>query len=148
MESINIQVNQVLPDSANQTWEARICFEPAKGLLRADEDIGDILVLTEQGNVEKNLQGLAVSRQNNKLSLSTVQGLGRLVGTLKIAMKWTFRFYYSSSLMIWFLWYLAELLVVGGLLHQVEDLGGQSLTKIDVTSLSNSWLENTCSARG
>ena len=62
-------------------------FEPAKGLLGADEDIGNILVLTEQGNVEKNLQGLAVSRQNNKLSLSTVQGLGRLVGTLKIAMK-------------------------------------------------------------
>ena len=32
---------------------------------------------------------------------------------------------------------LAKLLVVSSLLDQVEDLGGQSLTKIDVTSLSN-----------
>ena len=72
-------------------------LKPAKSLLGADEDIGDILVLTEQGDVEKNLEGLAVSRQHNKLSLATVQGLSRLVGTLKIAMKLTFGFLYSSS---------------------------------------------------
>ena len=60
-------------------------FEPAKSLLGADEDIGDILVLAEQGDVEENLKGLAVSRQHNKLRLATVQGLCRLVGTLKMA---------------------------------------------------------------
>ena len=59
--------------------------EPAKGLLGADKDIGDVLVLAEQRDVEENLERLAVGRQHNKLRLATVQGLGRLVGTLKIA---------------------------------------------------------------
>ena len=59
--------------------------EPAKGLLGADKDIGDVLVLAEQRDVEENLERLAVGRQHNKLRLPAVQGLGRLVGTLKIA---------------------------------------------------------------
>ena len=80
-------MNKVLLDSAYQIKQEKQddVFEPAKGLLGADEDVGNILVLAEQGDVEENLEGLAVGRQHNKLSLATVQGLGRLVGTLKIA---------------------------------------------------------------
>merc|ERR1719190_215545 len=77
--------------------------EPSKSLLGADKDVGDVLVLAEQRDVKENLKRLAVRRQHNKLSLPTVQGLGCFVGTL------------------------AELLVVGSLLDQVEDLGGQCL---------------------
>ena len=64
--------------------------EPAKGLLGANKDVGDILVLAEQRDVEENLEGLAVCRQHNKLSLPTVQSLGRLVGTLEMVIKCIF----------------------------------------------------------
>ena len=55
--------------------------------------------------MEKNLQWLAVSCQDDKLGLASVQGLGGLVGSL------------------------SQLLVVGGLLNKVQDLGGKSLKK-------------------
>jgi len=70
-----------------------------ESLLGPDEHVGHVLVLAEQRDVEENLERLAVGRQHNKLRLATVQGLGRLVGTL------------------------AKLLVVGSLLNEVEDLG-------------------------
>ena len=57
--------------------------EPAKGLLGADKDIGDVLVLAEQWDVEENLERLAVGGQHNKLRLPAVQSLRRLVSTLK-----------------------------------------------------------------
>ena len=75
----------------------------AQSLLGADKHVGDVLVLAQQRNVQQNLQGLAVCGQHNELSLSTVQGLGGLVGSL------------------------SDLLVVAGLLNQVQNLGGQCL---------------------
>ncbi len=75
----------------------------AQSLLGADKHVGDVLVLAQQRNVQQNLQWLAVCGQHNELSLSTVQGLGGLVGSL------------------------SDLLVVAGLLNQVQNLGGQCL---------------------
>ena len=75
----------------------------AEGLLRPAEDVGHVLVLAEQRDVEEDLQRLGVGGEHDELGLAAVEGLGGLVGTL------------------------AELLVVDGLLHQVQDLGGELL---------------------
>ena len=55
--------------------------------------------------MEKNLQRLAVSCQDDELGLASVQCLGGLIGSLP------------------------QLLVVGGLLNQIQDLGGKGLKK-------------------
>ena len=75
----------------------------AEGLLGPAEDVGDVLVLAEQRDVEEDLQRLGVGGEHDELGLAAVEGLGGLVGTL------------------------AQLLVVDGLLDQVEDLGGELL---------------------
>ena len=56
---------------------------PAKGLLGAHKDVGNILVLAQQRDVEENLERLAVGGQHNKLRLPAVQSLRRLISTLK-----------------------------------------------------------------
>ena len=56
---------------------------PAKGLLGAHKDVGNILVLAQQRDVEENLERLAVGGQHNKLRLPAVQSLRRLVSALK-----------------------------------------------------------------
>ncbi len=62
-------------DSTGNDWPRNIAGT-AKGLLRADEDVGDVLVFAEEGKVEKNLEGLSVGGQNHELGDTTVQGLG------------------------------------------------------------------------
>ena len=74
-------------------------------LFRADEDVGHVLVLAEQRDVEQDLQRLRVGGEHDELGLAAVEGLGGLVGAL------------------------AQLLVVDGLLHQVQDLGGERLVR-------------------
>ena len=72
-------------------------------LLGPDEHVGDVLVLTEERDVEQDLQRLRVSRHHHKLRLSSVQSLGGLIGSLP------------------------QLLVVGSLLDKIQYLGGQRL---------------------
>ena len=71
--------------------------------LLPDKDVGNVLVLAQQGDVQEDLQRLSVGCHHHKLSLASVERLGGLVGAL------------------------AQLLVVDGLLHQLEDGGGQPL---------------------
>ena len=52
---------------------------PAKSLLGANEDVGDVLVLAEQGDVQQDLERLAVGGKHHELGLTTVQSLGRLI---------------------------------------------------------------------
>lgn len=61
------------------------------------KDVGDVLVLSQERNVKKNGEGLAVSGQDNQLGHTTAQSLGSLVGSL------------------------LQLAVVGGRLNQVKD---------------------------
>merc|ERR1712083_138029 len=75
----------------------------AKSLLRLDKDVGNILVFTQKWDVEKDFQGLGIGSQNDKFGLAAVQSLGSFVGTL------------------------LQLLVVNGLLSQVENLGRQGI---------------------
>jgi hypothetical protein len=51
-------------------------------LLRSDKDVGDVFVLAEKRDVEEDLQGLGISSENNELGLTSVEGLGGLVGAL------------------------------------------------------------------
>ena len=76
---------------------------PAKGLLGAHKDVGHILVLAQQRDVEQDLQGLRVCRHHDELRLSSVESLGGLIGALP------------------------QLFVVGGLLDKIQYLGGQRL---------------------
>merc|ERR1712106_817021 len=75
----------------------------AQGLLGPDKHVGHVLILAQEGDVKENFQRLTVSGEDDKLSLTPVEGLGGLIGSLP------------------------QLLVVSGLLNQVQDLGGESL---------------------
>ena len=80
---------------------ARNTTGPTKSSLAGNKDIRNVLVLAEQGKVEDNLDGLDVGSHDNELADTTVESLGSLVGTL------------------------FELLVVGSLLDEIEDLVGE-----------------------
>lgn len=73
----------------------------AQGNLGRNENISDVLILAQKRKVEEDLQGLGIGRHNNQIGDTSVQGLGGLVGTL------------------------LQLLVVGSLLHQVQDGHGE-----------------------
>ena len=85
---------------------------PPQRLLGPDEHVGDVLVLAQQRDVEQDLQGLAVSRQDHELGLASVEGLSRFVCALP------------------------QLLVVGGLLHQVQDLKMKSVATEKLLSVN------------
>ena len=65
--------------------------------LGRDEDVRDVLVLAEEGEVEEDLEGLGVSGHDDHLGDAAVEGLGGLVSAL------------------------LELLVGGGRLNKVEE---------------------------
>ena len=75
----------------------------AQSLLGLDEDVGHVLVLAQEGDVEEDLQRLGVGGHDDELGDAAVEGLGGLIGAL------------------------TQLVVVGGLLHEVEDFRGQAL---------------------
>lgn len=43
--------------------------------LRGNENVGNVLVLTEEGEMENNLEGLGVSSHDDELRNTTVEGL-------------------------------------------------------------------------
>eukprot|EP00520_Triparma_pacifica_P019930 CAMPEP_0118661968 /NCGR_PEP_ID=MMETSP0785-20121206/16570_1 /TAXON_ID=91992 /ORGANISM="Bolidomonas pacifica, Strain CCMP 1866" /LENGTH=133 /DNA_ID=CAMNT_0006555459 /DNA_START=218 /DNA_END=616 /DNA_ORIENTATION=- len=55
---------------------------PTQRHLAGDENIRNVLVLTEEGEVKKNFQGLSVSGHDDDLGYSTIQCLRGLVGAL------------------------------------------------------------------
>jgi len=73
----------------------------SKGRLAPHKHIRHILVLAQQGQVEDDFEGLGVGGHDDELGDAAVQSFGGFVGTL------------------------AELLVVAGLLDQVQDGVGQ-----------------------
>jgi hypothetical protein len=75
----------------------------AQSHLGGNVDVGNVLVLAEEGQVEEDGQGAGVGGQDDDLGDTAVEGLGGLVGAL------------------------LQLAVVGGLLDEVEDLLGESL---------------------
>ncbi len=69
----------------------------SEGNLGGDEHIGNVLIFTEQGQVKEDLEGLGIGSHDDKLRDTSVQSLGGLIGSF------------------------LQLLIVGSLLHQVED---------------------------
>lgn len=80
---------------------ARHAAGAAEGDFRGDKDVGHVLVLAQQGQVQHDLNRLDVRGHHNELADTTVERLGRLVRTL------------------------LQLLVVRSLLHQIKDLVGK-----------------------
>lgn len=74
----------------------------AESGLRWDVDVGDVLVLAEQRQVQQDGEGSGVGGEDDDLGNTAVQGLGGLVGSL------------------------LQLLVVGGLLDNVQNLLAES----------------------
>ena len=111
------QVTNILPRSDHLSADST---SSAQCLLGSHEHVGNILVLAQQWDVEQDLQGLAVSCQDHELGLTSVEGLGGLVGALP------------------------QLLVVGGLLNKIEDLGSQGLVgegvSFGIDFLRHDWL--------
>ena len=87
-------------DSASDTAGA------AESHLRGDVDVGDVLVLAEEGEVEQDGEGAGVSGEDDDLADTAVEGLGGLVGAL------------------------LELAVVGSLLDKIKNLLGESLISL------------------
>jgi hypothetical protein len=67
-------------------WFEKIYFngpqEHPPTLLGPDEDVGDVLVLAKERDVQQDLERFGIGGQNHELGLTPVQGLGRFVGTL------------------------------------------------------------------
>lgn len=74
----------------------------AQSSLGGNKDVGNILIFAQKWQVQQDFEGLSVSSHNNEFGNTAIQGLGGFVGSL------------------------AKLLVVRGLLDQVEDAVGQS----------------------
>ena len=55
---------------------------PSQGGLAGDKDVGHVLVLGEEREVEEDLDGLSVGGHDDHLADATVEGLGGLVGAL------------------------------------------------------------------
>ena len=110
-------IKDSLPGSDDRPADATGTTE---SLLGPDEHVGHVLVLAEQRDVEQDLERLRVRGQDDKLALAPVEGLGRLVGALP------------------------QLLVVGGLLNKIEDLGSQGLVgewvSFGIDFLRHDWL--------
>lgn len=54
----------------------------AQSHLAGNVDVGNVLVLSEEGQVQDNSQGRGIGGEDDDLGGTTVQGLGGLVGTL------------------------------------------------------------------
>ena len=87
------------------------------------------LVLTQQRQMEEDFKRLSVSSKNDKLRNATVQSLGgceakaqivNWVGVLHRALQQS-----CDEVGLTFVGTLAQLLVVGGFAHQIQDLEGQ-----------------------
>ena len=67
---------RLLPGSNDRSADTTSSTER---LLGPDEHVGDVLVLAEQGDVQQDLERLAVGGKHHELGLTTVQSLGRLI---------------------------------------------------------------------
>lgn len=81
----------------------------AKSGLGGDKDVRDVLVFAQQGQVEQDFEGFGVGSHDDEFRDTAVEGLGGFVGTL------------------------AELLVVGGLLNEVQDAVGEGVVSEGVS---------------
>lgn len=107
-----LDLRAVVGGDAGSNNRARDTAGTAQGDLGRNEDVRNVLVLTEKGQVEHNLNGLGVSSHDNELRDTTVEGLSGLIGTLLGLAK------------------------VGSLLDNVEDLlGGGGVSQRESTGV-------------
>ncbi len=97
---LRIELTRLVGRHARGNDGARDAARAPERRLGREKDVGHILVLAQEGQVEEDLDRLSVGREDDELADAAVKRLGRLVGAL------------------------FELVVVRCLLDQVEDLGG------------------------
>mmetsp|Transcript_21544 Transcript_21544/g.48030 ORF Transcript_21544/g.48030 Transcript_21544/m.48030 type:complete len:202 (-) Transcript_21544:14-619(-) len=100
---LGVQLGTLLRRDGAGDDGARDAAGAAEGGLGLHKDVRHVLVLAHKRQVEQNLQGLRVGGEDDELGGAAVERLGRLVRAL------------------------LQLLVVGRLLHQIQDGDGQVL---------------------
>jgi hypothetical protein len=100
---LSSEITSVVGGDRASNDRARNTGSTAESHLAGDVDVGNVLVLTQQGQVQNDREGGGVGGENDELGGTTVKGLGGLVGAL------------------------LDLAVVSGLLHEVEEALGEGL---------------------
>lgn len=95
---LGVQLPSLIGGNTGGDNRPRNTASPTESSLGRQKDIGDVLVLTEEGKVEDDLNRLDIGGHDNEFADTSVKGLGGFVGTL------------------------LELLVMLSLLDQVENL--------------------------
>lgn len=114
---------------AHRHHRARNAACASQSVFRLDKDVRDVLIFAKQRKMQENLQGLGVSSHHNELARTTIQRLGRFVGTTlcantdceKGAKKKKKKKKAEKKLK------RTELLEIVGLLHEVQDGHGQAI---------------------
>jgi hypothetical protein len=121
-DSVDLALKLVLLSSENGAGDdrARDTTGTTQSSTRGNEDIRNVLILADEGKMEKDSERISITSKNNQLGDTTVEGLGTLVSTL------------------------LDLLVVVSLLDKLKNGGGESrISKredLAVSGLNNSGL--------
>ena len=115
---MRLQLGSFISGHGNGNDRAADTAGTAKSSLRGNKDVRDVLVFTQQGQVEQDFEGFGVGGHDYELGDTAVEGLGGFVGTL------------------------AKLLVVGGLLDEIEDAVGEGVVSEGISFRVRSRLEN------
>lgn len=99
---VALQLGSVLNSDRNRDDWSTDAGSSAEGLLGSNKNVWNVLIFAQERQMEKDLQWLGIGGHNNELGNTSVEAFGGFVGAL------------------------SELLVVGGLLDQIEDLLGQA----------------------
>ena len=73
---LGLELAALVRGNGGSNDRARDTTGATKGDLGGDEDVGDVLVLAEEGQVEDDLDGLGVGSHHDHLSNTTVERLG------------------------------------------------------------------------
>lgn len=79
--NLGVQLPSLVGSNTGSDNRPRNTASPTKGSLGRQEDVGDVLVLTEEGEVKDNLYRLDIRGHDDELADTSVKGLGGFVGT-------------------------------------------------------------------
>lgn len=78
---LGVQLPSLIGGNTGGDNRPRNTASPTESSLGRQKDIGDVLVLTEEGKVEDDLNRLDIGGHDNELADTSVKGLGGFVGT-------------------------------------------------------------------
>lgn len=78
---LGVQLPSLIGGNTGGDNRPRNTASPTESSLGRQKDIGDVLVLTEEGKVEDDLNRLDIGGHDNEFADTSVKGLGGFVGT-------------------------------------------------------------------